>query len=358
MNYFLKALLPPESVLAGSTALPVLLWDDPLGALALWLLDRRGTPMGWLGGEADEDVLSLFRGIVGTGGARHFSWDSGHVAAVDELGLVDPTAVSWYPIATYEPFLAQGRRGPVDERFDVAFCGNVYPFAIEQSNFAGDDLFVDLTDRICAEKSRHLDRPVWELLKAEIAALPEDVRREHGLDVHRASFWDYYVYLVWMASTTRVRLDLLGAIGRNVDVFGVFGDPDSVGLLKRHPNLVYRGSAHHSRELPGVFASARVNVCPSNCLIHSGVPSKFVDCIASGGFALVDPKPDLVTLFGPEIEAIFFRDGDELKAKVEYFLERPRERREIVEVLRARVEQECTLERMFDAVLAATGLGA
>jgi len=32
-------------------------------------------------------------------------------------------------------------------------------------------------------------------------------------------------------------------------------------------------------------------VCPSNTLIQKGVPSKFVDCIASGGFALVDPKP-------------------------------------------------------------------
>ncbi len=79
----------------------------------------------------------------------------------------------------------------------------------------------------------------------------------------------------------------------------MFADRQSVDLLNDYPNLVYRGNAHHLNELPDVFASTRVNIGPSNTLIQSGVPSKFVDCIASGGFALVDPKRDLVDLFGP-----------------------------------------------------------
>lgn len=351
MNYLLKAQSSPSSVIAGSGATPIMLWDDPLGALALSELERRGVDMGKLGdSEPERDVLGAFRTIMRASESRHFAWDSGHIDAVVGLDLVPADAVQWYPIATFEPFLAQGRRR-AEERFDVGFCGNVYPHAIEQSNFAADDLFVELTDRICAAKAANLELPVWNLLTADLAALPASLRDERGLDVHRAPFWDYYVYLVWMASTTRVRLDLLTSIDRDVDVFGVFGDPDSVGLLDRHPNLVYRGTAHQSRELPGVFAATRVNVCPSNCLINRGVPSKFVDCLASGGFALVDAKPDLVTLFGPDIETIFFRDADELNAKVEYFLARPQERREIVEMLRRVVERECTLTRLFERML-------
>jgi spore maturation protein CgeB len=92
---------------------------------------------------------------------------------------------------------------------------------------------------------------------------------------------------------------------------------------------------------------------PSNCLINRGVPSKFVDCIASGGFALVDPKPDLRALFGQDIEAVFFRDADELNSKIEYFLARPQERREVVEGLRAVVERECTLNNLMGRVLEA-----
>ena len=148
--------------------------------------------------------------------------------------------------------------------------------------------------------------------------------------------------------------ETFSSVERPIDVFGVFGDPESVGLLDRHRNLVFRGHAHQFRELPHVFAATRINICLSNGLIHSGVPSKLIDCLASGGFALVDPKPDLLRLFGPDIEPVLFRNGEELNAKIEYFLDRPGERREIVEALRATVQRECTLDNLFDRVLRAT----
>ena len=131
----------------------------------------------------------------------------------------------------------------------------------------------------------------------------------------------------------------------------MFADPGSVDLLKRHPNLVYARNVHHYRELPQTFASTKVNICIANGLINQGVPSKLIDCLASGGFALTDPKDDLVHLFGNDIEAIVFRDVDELNAKIEYYLERPAERREIVATLRQTIEKRCTLEALWQGVL-------
>jgi spore maturation protein CgeB len=138
-----------------------------------------------------------------------------------------------------------------------------------------------------------------------------------------------------------------------VHIFGLFADLDSVPLLERRSNLVYAGDVHHFRELPKTFASTRINVCIANGLIYKGVPSKLIDCLASGGFALSDPKDDLVRLFGRDIDAVFFRNADELNAKIEYFLPRRDERREIVHELRKTIERECTLERLFERVLAA-----
>jgi spore maturation protein CgeB len=106
-----------------------------------------------------------------------------------------------------------------------------------------------------------------------------------------------------------------------------------------------RQLAHHHRE--GI----------ANGLIYNGVPSKLIDCLASGGFALSDPKVDLVRLFGRDVEAIFFRNADELNAKIEYFLPRRDERREIVHELRKTIERECTLERLFERVLASHAAG-
>ena len=58
-------------------------------------------------------------------------------------------------------------------------------------------------------------------------------------------------------------------------------------------------------------------------------------------------------LFGNEIEKIFFRNADDLNAKIEYYLTRPAERREIVEGLRATIDAQCSIDKLADLILRA-----
>jgi SAM-dependent methyltransferase len=353
LNYVLQGALQDDSLVNRIDRPPVMLWDDPLGALSLWLIIRRGGTLGWLNEPGDAgDPLESFRSMMAAPGARHFSWDTGHIEAAVELGLAPSDAIEWYPIATFRPFLEQGRRGPVEPRVDVAFAGNVYESALGRSNFTGHPFYGPLAEAIRARKLADLSASGWELLRSEVARLSVGDRTEYGLEPTRAEYWDFYLYVVWLVLTTAVRVELLTKVERPVHMFGVFADPDSQELLRRHPNLVYAGHVSHFDELPRTFAETKVNVCISNGLIYSGVPSKLIDCLASGGFALVDPKDDLVRLFGPEIDAIVFRDADELNAKIEYYLGRPGERREIVETLRKTIEERCTLDRLFARVVA------
>jgi hypothetical protein len=272
------------------------------------------------------------------------------------LGLVDPAAVEWYPIATMPPFLEQGGRDVV-ERYDVAFCGNVYEAALGATNFGDEPAFAELTGRVIARKLADLRAPAFEILMDELNQIPANDRAMLGLVPEATPFWDYYVHLVWMQVTTHVRLELLTAIPYPVQIFGLFADTESAALLEARPNLVYGGNRHQFRELPETFAATKVNVCISNGLISRGVPSKFVDCVASGGFALVDDKADLRRLFGGAIEPVLFRDAEELNSKIEHFLRRPNERREIVHGLRTVIQQECTLQRMYERVLAPYSAG-
>jgi hypothetical protein len=344
LNYLLLA--PPVN-----SDRRVLLWDDPLGALALWLAQTRGGSLGFLN-ERSEGVLERFRELMDHEGDLHFSWDSGHIEAVAELGLVSSGAVEWYEIATFPPFLAQGRQADVQEVVDVAFSGNVYESALARSNFSPDPFWVELTRRICERRLENLHASAWNAFLLEIGELSGAERNERGLDQDSSVFWDFYLYAVWLAATTEVRTRLLTQVERPVHLYGFFADPGSVDLLKRHRNLVYAGHAHHYRALPRTFASAKVNICVANGLINQGVPSKLIDCLASGGFALTDPKGDLVRLFGSDVEAIVFHDSDELNAKIEYYLERPAERREIVATLRTTIEERCTLDSLWQRVLA------
>ena len=84
------------------------------GRSAWWLTIHRGGTIGWLSEPGDvSDSLDRFRSITASPGARHFAWDTGHIAAAVELRARAGDAVEWYEIATYRPFLEQGRRGPM-----------------------------------------------------------------------------------------------------------------------------------------------------------------------------------------------------------------------------------------------------
>ncbi len=375
-NYFLVA-ASQDGRLPRTLDRPVVaLWDDPLGALAN-SLRQPGRPrfrrlvtrgLGRLGRFDRTGVmrtLSSYTEDLATGRIKafastmqhpllkHFSWDRGHIEAVESLGLLPAHRVQWYPIATYRPFLETGLRAKqIPPTRDVAFCGNVYLDLLTGSEMWKDPVLRDLTTRICQRKLTDLARPVWAVLLEEIETLPKSTRRAYGLFVDSAKFWDYYLFAVWHAANTLVRVGLLSGIRREVELFGLFADPKSVEAVRDYPNLKYRGSVPHFSALPDVYASTRINVCPSNGLIARGIPSKFVDCVASGGFALTDPKDDIREFFGPVAERIFFRNIEELNERIDYYLAHPAERAEIVDVLSDCIRQHCTLEALFKKVLA------
>jgi hypothetical protein len=356
-NYLLLARSADESLLRLLDRPAMCMWDDPLGALALWRIHEDGGTLGHLNEPRDgDDVLARFRDVMSNPGTHHFAWDSGHAEAVAELGLTRPEDVTWYPIATYRPFLEQGRT-ETEDGVDVAFFGNLYAAAAAASNFNDDKFYAALTKSICERKVADLATPVWQLLNEELATLSDRDRDGRGLYPQATAFWDYYLYIAWMAAGTAARVSLLTAVERPVHLYGLFADPETVRLLGQFRNLIYRGDLDHSTELPGAYAATKINVCIANGLIYNGVPSKLIDCLASGGFALSDPKDDLVRLFGRDVEAIFFRNADELNAKIEYFLPRRDERREIVHELRKTIERECRLERLFERVLASHAAG-
>jgi Glycosyl transferases group 1 len=260
--------------------------------------------------------------------------------------------VRWYPLVTYSPFLRTGARlKEIVKSRNVGFCGNVYLGLVRESEFFKDEVLAGLTERICDQKLQSLNKSVWSLMTEEIEKLPRRVRSHYGLYHSRRSFWDYYIFVVWYAANTLVRLGILNKVDREVSLFGLFADPTSLNVLKDYPNLKYEGQAHHFNDLPEVYASTKINICISNGLVYNGIPSKLIDCLASGGFALCDPKEDLVRFFGSVVTRIFFRDAEELNSKIEYYLAHPVEREEIVMELGLKIRQHCTLEALMRQVI-------
>jgi spore maturation protein CgeB len=328
------------------------LWEDPMGALALWSLAQRGGELGSLGPVRTGNELDRFRAVMDVIPMHHLAWDTAHIERVCELELARGSCVTWYPMVSYPPFAEQGEVEATQD-VDVSFCGNVYPAAVEAASFSKDDFFSDLTATVCRRKADMPELSPWEILREAIDQIEATERHARGLTISETSFWDYYLYAVWLAMNTHVRLRLLTAIPREVAIFGVFADAASIAHLESLPNLRYAGHAAPFADLPQTYARTKVNVCISNGLIDAGIPAKLIECLGSGGFALVDAKPDLVRLFGNDIEKIFFRNADDLNAKIESYLARPAERREIVEGLRATIDAQCSIDKLADLILRA-----
>jgi hypothetical protein len=289
-----------------------------------------------------------FRRLLSNPRLIHLSWDSGHMEAFTRLGLARPEQVHWHPIATFAPFLAMGdRAGEVAQTTDVAFCGNIYLGEIRQSAYWKDDRLRGAAEHMVARKLTDLGQSNWRLFLEELDDLPPRVRERLGLYPDRRGFWEYYLFTVWNVMSTLPRLEVFRRIRHKVRLFGLFSDQSSRELLQEFGNLEFARELGHFNELPRQFAATKVNICISNGLIYQGTPSKLIDCLASGGFALCDPKPDLVRLFGPKVEAIFCPTPDILNAKLEYYLARPAERREIVEELRKDIKRHCTLQSLY-----------
>jgi hypothetical protein len=353
LNYLLAA-APQADSFVDELDIPVVVWwDDPLGALSLNSMNMYGGRMGQLN-RPRQHTLQAFANVLARPNLKHLAWDTGHMRTVNELQLALPKNVHWLPVATYQPYLEHGAdERPRECRFDLAFCGNIYAGLISQSSFATSGFWPELTSSICDTKAASLEVPVWDIFRKQILGLPTETKSSLGLDPDNSIFWDYYIYCVWLAGNTAVRLAVLGEIQHHVNVFGLFADPDAVSTLGDCSNLEYRGSVDHFRELPAVYSDTKINICIGNALIQQGTPSKLIDCVASGGFALSDPKEDLRTLFGDLADSIFFRNSDELNAKIEYFLPRPDERRQISRELWRIAAQHCTLESMVGRIMKA-----
>lgn len=119
--------------------------------------------------------------------------------------------------------------------------------------------------------------------------------------------------------------------------------------------LVQRGGARIStEECVKIFNACPINVNLHSSTYHRGVPpdGDFVnprtfELAAAGAFQLADERAELPALFEPGREIITFRDIDDLRAKIRYYLDRPDERRVVAEAARARTLRDHTYtERM------------
>jgi len=181
--------------------------------------------------------------------------------------------------------------------------------------------------------------------------LTDKERRNYSSDV-------CFVGSGWEKLYSNRRRLLENLIDLNLGIWGPGWEtlPDDSPLKK-----FVRGKHTRPEEWIKIYSASKIAVC-----IHYHDPSGKVPCyqasprvyevLACGAFLMVDAQRDVLTLFKDREELVVFRDIDELRRLLQYYLKRPEERKKIAENGRKTVLNGHTYRHRVEEILRITEL--
>ncbi len=283
----------------------------------------------------------------------HYSPDSGHIDALDKLGIVDRRNVRFFLQPAYPNFVRYGYRtsSPSAFRTRMAFAGNVYIQGKDALPFRREPELAAIEERVQAAKKARLTDCLWDLLTAEIDALDPATRKRLKLDPNASFFWGFMHEEIETVGNTSVRLGVLTALKRDFDFYGNFMEPGAVVTLRDQYKMRFRKCLDYFNELPLLFMNSDVIVDVVNLGYNTGVSPKIMGCFACGGCVLFDYKKDFHDAMGEAGNEVMYRNLDDLNAKVEDFLANPRKRRDVARYLQYRVNSEFSFASLSKKIL-------
>jgi spore maturation protein CgeB len=156
----------------------------------------------------------------------------------------------------------------------------------------------------------HAKKPAPEIVLDKLKRIGQDLP------------WDIYAAFcrtVYEEANTHIRLATVGAIGKkSIKVFG----PE--GWKKSGAHIAYGGVIDYTKELPRVYASARITLNITSPQLRNAATSRLFDVPVSGGFVLSDYRPVMSELFGNCVDT--YDDVSGMRTKINYYLAHSKER--------------------------------
>uniref|UniRef100_Q02BJ8 Spore protein YkvP/CgeB glycosyl transferase-like domain-containing protein n=1 Tax=Solibacter usitatus (strain Ellin6076) TaxID=234267 RepID=Q02BJ8_SOLUE len=327
----------------------VMLWDHGLLQLPRQILKHQPS----IPAEAQGDAVRRLRKVMNHALYCHYSPDRGHVAALDQLGVVEASKVHFFLQPAYPNFVRHGYRPPGSNAFRtrVAFAGNVYLQASKDLPFRNQPVLAGIESRVLAAKKARLTECLWDLFLTEIQALDKPARKELRLEPDSTFFWNFVHEEIELVGNTDVRLAVLTGLKREFEFYGNFVEPKSTETLLGQYRIQFRKCLDYFTELPLLFMNSDVIVDVINLGYNSGISPKVMGCFACGGFVLFDYKDDFRKTIGDVANQVMYRSVDHLNTLVDEYLTDARKRRDVSRYLQHRIATEFSFAALAKHIL-------
>jgi spore maturation protein CgeB len=268
-----------------------------------------------------------------------FTWDKTYIRKIGELGFKN---TFYLPIGVNEKiFRKYDLTEVVHYSCDVSFAG--------ASMYSHYQTYYE--EGVSDQKTQNIIKQVIDLQSANPMLDVSTVLTEmQEIFNHRIKFENLklkgtepFEMCLEEAAASKYRKELIKAIS-DLD-FHLYGDRGWVRLLGA--NVKYLGLIKRREELAKLYNATKVNLNITKPQSKTSLPMRVFEICACDAFMLSDYKRDLSELFTLDEEIICYRDKEDLRSKILYFLRHPDERAQIAKQAQRRVFEEHTyLRRM------------
>ncbi|MDI6785599.1 MAG: glycosyltransferase [bacterium] len=292
---------------------------------------------------ADNPLLLLKSKFKSDSNINIFVWDNTYVAELRNAGYKN---VFYLPLATNPKIFKELSLSEEEKEYftcEVSFAGTISDPYIAEMYQKYESLFYEMfTPEVVKE--------VIELqsLNPRQRIIDTLIQTQNKLGISSKNDQEYRAYLTQKVSDhlevidgiamKKFRTDIIKFLSCfNINVYG-----DNEWKSFQGPGVVYKGYLDNRTQLPKLYNASMINLNLTISQSRTGVNMRVFDVASCGGFVLSDYTKDLESLFKIGEEVIVFREREELKKLVKYFIDNPTEKENIALNAKKRVLSEHT----------------
>jgi hypothetical protein len=244
-------------------------------------------------------------------------------------------------------FLESGdhNSGRVPEH-QIAFFGNLYLTAAKNIDYGEHAALAKIRERALSALQQDWSLAPFHAYAGAIEATDQEARTQLRLHEDESFYWRFLFDELSVVANGEPRFRKINSLGRPICYFGGFADMESRAAAAA-AGWTVRETAPYGAALADLYSTVRISIDVVNAPFIAGFSPKLFECYAAGGFMLTSRCGDLAKAIGELADLIAFSSAEELRAKVDWYLGRPHERREIAREIREIVRRDYMAESLL-----------
>lgn len=264
----------------------------------------------------DNPQILLYSDTVSNPCNKIFVFDKGECMRFRSRGI---KTVHYLPLAVNVERLDHMLQGELPYQYDISFVGSFY---VEEISY-----FDQMEALLSPYTKGYLDALIaaqrkiqgYNFIEETLGPVIEDLYRVlpiHMGQENRATREYFYAHYVIDRKITSIdRIDLISSIAKKHTV-------DLFTLVKgfKMSNVRNHGAVDPYAGAPLVYGQSKIDLNITLRSIERGIPLRAFDIMGAGGFLLSNYQADLLEMFVPGEEFVYYEDKEDLLRKVDYYL--------------------------------------